>query len=188
MEKPNITQLLESFTGGNQSALEALLPLVYTEMRQMAGRYLRRESPDHTLQPTALVHEAYMKLVDQHSARWQNRAHFFAIAAQTMRRILVDHARARGAEKRGGDLVRVQFDDAIKTPQSSPDLIRLDQALDALAKEQPRPAQIAELRYFGGLSIEETAESLGISPATVKREWMVARAWLYRELQDVSVS
>lgn len=169
---------------GDQEAMAKLLPLVYDELRRLAASYLRRERPGHTLQPTALVHEAYFRLVDQKKANWQNRAHFFGIAAQIMRRVLIDHARSHLYAKRGGGAQRLPLDEAIGLPEGQRDveIVALDKALNKLELLDPRQGRIVELRYFGGLSIEATAEVLGISPATVKREWGVARAWLHRQI------
>ena len=181
-----ITQLLQQMSAAprtEQAVLEQLLPLVYRELRRQAAGYLRKERAGHTLQPTALVHEAYLRLIDQRDVRWQNRAHFFGVAAQAMRRILVDHARGRRRVKRGGADRRVTLTDAaLIAEQRSVDLIDLDGALERLAALDPRQCRVVELRYFGGLSVEETAEALDISPATVKREWAMARAWLSAEL------
>jgi RNA polymerase sigma factor (TIGR02999 family) len=183
---PDVTQLLVAWGAGDQVAGERLLPAVYAELRRQAARAMRRESDDHTLQATALVHEAYLRLVDQRRVMWRNRAHFFGVAAQVMRRILVDHARGRHAAKRGGDLrqLTIGHADADATPaaEQGVDILALHDALERLAALDPDQARLVELRYFGGLSIEETAESLGVSPATVKREWAIARAWLRREL------
>ena len=180
-----ITKLLIDWSQGDQAALEKLMPLVYDELRRLASNYLRRERAGHTLQPTALVNEAYLKLVDQRHARWQNRAHFFGISAQLMRRILVDHARQHQAAKRGGSqqqrLSITSAERVVKQPEI--DLLALNEALDELALIDPQQAQIVELKFFGGLSIEETAEVLGISHATVERDWQVARAWLRRQLE-----
>ena len=186
MQSPEgITQLLIDWGKGDQAALERLMPLVYSELRRLASNYLRRERAEHTLQPTALVNEAYLKLVDQRNARWQNRAHFFGIAAQLMRRILVDHARQRQAVKRGGvDQQRLSITSAeavVKQPEI--DILALNEALDELAELDPQQSRIVELKFFGGLSIEETAEVLGISHATVERDWKLARAWLRRQLE-----
>jgi len=179
----DVTQLLASWSQGDRQALEELTPLVYAELRRLAGRYLRRERPGHTLQSTALVHEAYLRLVDQHSVQWQNRAHFFGVAAQLIRRILVDHARSHQAQKRGAAAVKLSLDEAIALPENQDlNLVALDEALEGLAKIDPQQSRIVELRFFTGLSIEETAEVLGISPATVKRDWTTAKAWLYRTL------
>ncbi len=179
----DVTQLLVSWGNGDQQALERLIPLVYGELHRLADRYLRRERPGHTLQSTALVHEAWMKMIDQRNVHWQNRAHFFGVAAQMIRRILVDYARNRHAEKRGGHAYKLSLDDAIEMPkQRDLDLVVLDDALEGLAKVDPQQSRIVELRFFAGLSIEETAEVLRISPATVKRDWVSAKAWLYREM------
>ncbi len=181
----NITRMLKDWSGGNREALDELLPFVYTELHRQASRYLRRERHDHTLQTTALINEAYMKLIDQSEVEWQNRAHFFAIAAQTMRRILVDYARTRKREKRGGDDVKLQLDDAINvsTKEKSIDLVALDEALNRLAEFDERQAKVVELRYFSGMTEEETAEVLSISPATVRRDWNMAKAWLFHQLK-----
>ena len=180
-----ITQLLIDWSDGDQAALEKLMPLVYDELRRLASNYLRRERASHTLQPTALVNEAYLKLVDQRNAKWQNRAHFFGISAQLMRRILVDHARQHQAAKRGGSKQqRLSITSAERVAkQPEVDLLALNEALDELTTMDPQQAQIVELKFFGGLSIEETAEVLGISHATVERDWKMARAWLRRQLE-----
>ena len=179
----NVTQLLIDWSDGDGQALDKLLPLVYDELRQLADRYLRRERSDHTLQATALVHEAYIKLIDQRSVRWQNRAHFFGVAAQAMRRILVDHARRRGGQKRGGDAHKVALDEAlIVSDERAAEVVALDEALARLAEIAPRKSQLVELRFFGGLGIEETAEVLKVSPGTVMRDWTFAKAWLRREI------
>lgn len=178
-----ITQLLSDCRLGDREALDELLPLVYSELRRLADSCFRRERSDHTLQPTALVHEAYMRLVGGGGVTWQNRTHFFGIAARLMRQILVNHAEARGAEKRGGDVRRVALDEAISFFQKQDiELVRLDDALATLERLDARQSQIVELRFFGGLSIDETAEALAISPATVKRDWDMAKTWLFREL------
>jgi RNA polymerase sigma factor (TIGR02999 family) len=180
----DVTQWLSAWRNGNQEALAHLLPLVYDELRRLAQRYLQRERPDHTLQATALVHEAYLRLVDQRQAQWQNRAHFFGLAAQMMRRILVDHARRQHAAKRGGAEPKLSLDEAVWVSAApAPDLTALDDALTRLAGLDPQHSRLVELRFFGGLTIEETAEVLGVSPATVKRDWSMAKAWLYRELR-----
>ncbi len=181
----DVTRLLVDLQRGADGAADELVPLVYGELHKLAVHYMRAERDDHTLQPTALVHEAYMRLVDQRNASWQNRSHFFGIAAQAMRRILVDHARRKRAGKReGGD--RVTLDESVaEAPQRSVDLIALDDALNKLAALDPRQARVVELRFFGGLDIEQTAESLGISPATVKRDWTFARAFLQREMDGM---
>ena len=177
-----VTRLLLDLQQGHAEATEKLIPLVYAELRDLAARHMRRERADHTLQPTALVNEAFLKLVDQRTVTWQNRAHFLGVAAQAMRRILVDHARRRNAAKReGGE--RVTLDDAVAvTEERSLDLMMLDDALTRLAALDERQGRVVELRFFGGLDIEQAAEALGISPATVKRDWLFAKAWLQREL------
>ncbi len=179
-----ITQKLREWSDGKQEALDALLPLVYEELHAQAARYLRRERIGHTLQTTALIHETYLKLIDQREVNWQNRAHFFGIAAQAMRRILVDYAKARHRAKRGGadENLPLEAVTLAVSKERSIDLEALDEALTRLAKLDERQARIVELRYFSGLSIEETAEVLHISPATVKTEWKSAKAWLYREI------
>jgi RNA polymerase sigma factor (TIGR02999 family) len=182
---PTITQLLVKWSDGDPQALDQLTPLVYDELRQMARTYLRRERSDHTLQATALVHEAYLRMIDQDSVSWRNRAHFFGIASQMMRRILVNHALARAAEKRGGRTEKLTLDEAIHLPdQREIDLLALDDALKQLEMLDPQQTRIVELRFFGGLSIEETAEALRISAATVKRDWRTARLWLRRQLSE----
>lgn len=179
-----VTALLEAWSRGEGEAPERLMALVYGELRAIAGRYFRRERSDRTLQPTGLVHEAYLKLVDQTRVEWKNRGHFFAIASQAMRRILVDHARARRAEKRGAGAAALTLgvDLAQETPVEPIDVLALDQALARLAAADAEQARIVELRYFGGLTLEETAEAVGRSLATVKRDWRTARAFLHREL------
>lgn len=179
-ETTDVTVLLNAWVDGRQEALDELMPLVYQELRKLARSYLRGERPEHTLQPTALVNEAYLKLVGQRNVRWQNRRHFFGIAAQLMRRILVDHARKRQSEKRGGGDALVSFDEAKGVPAKARELVALDDALNDFAEIDARSAKIVELRQFGGLSIEETADILEISPATVKRDWNAAKAWLRR--------
>ena len=177
------TQLLIEWSGGDQAALEKLTPLIYDELHRLAGRLMRQERGGHTLQATALVHEAYVRLVDQRSMRWQNRAHFFAIAARLMRRILIDYARRRNYAKRGGGAPRVSLDDvAVFSDERAAELVALDEALEALAAIDPRQSRVVELRFFGGLTVEETAEVLKISYDMVKREWATAKAWLYREM------
>ncbi|HEX6624625.1 MAG TPA: sigma-70 family RNA polymerase sigma factor [Pyrinomonadaceae bacterium] len=181
----NITRLLIKLTNGDAAAVDALLPHIYDELRRLAASYLRRERPDHTLQPTALVHEAYLRLVDQTQVQWQNRAHFFGVAAQLMRRILVDHARAHNAEKRGHDFQKLSIDENIdKAVERSAELLALDDALRELAEIDPQKARLVELRYFGGLSVEETAEVLGVSAPTVKRHWRATRAWLFGRMRQ----
>ena len=180
-----VTQLLAAWSDGDGSALDKLLPLVEQELRQLARRYMSRERPDHTLQTTALVNEAYLRLVDQKRARWQNRAHFFAIAAQVMRRILIDHARARAYAKRGGGARKVALDEAaVLTTERAAELVALDEALSRLAELDERKSKVVEMRYFGGLSVEETAEVLSVHPDTVTREWRRAKAFLRRELEN----
>jgi RNA polymerase sigma factor (TIGR02999 family) len=178
-----ITQLLIAWNQGDQGARDELMPLVYDELRRLARGYLRRERPDHTLQPTALVNEAYLRLIDQSQVSWQNRAHFFGIAARLMRQVLINHAVARRAAKRGGEAERVSLGDVDHLAvEQEVDLIALNEALKNLERMDPQQGQIVELRYFSGLTIEEVAEVMGISPATVKREWTTARAWLRRAL------
>jgi RNA polymerase sigma factor (TIGR02999 family) len=178
-----VTQLLVEWSNGNQAASERLMPLVYEELRRLAHQYMRRERPGHTLQTSALVNEAYLRLIDQKEVHWKNRAHFFGIAAQLMRRILVDYARRRRYQKRGGDARQVEFDEAmIVSPERAADVIALDDALKSLAEFDERKSQIVELRYFGGLSIEETAQVLAVSPGTVTRDWTLAKAWLRKAI------
>ena len=183
----DVTQLLQAWSDGDRTVEEPLLRAVLGELRQQAVRAMRRESPTHTLQPTALVNEAYLRLIDQRRVQWRSRAHFFGVAASLMRRILVDHARRRLAEKRGGDANRISISDVEPADRASEaaqdvDVLALHEALERLAALDPEQERLVELRYFSGLTIEETAEALGISPATVKREWRFARAWLRREL------
>ena len=179
-----ITQLLNQWSNGDAEVLDDLLPLVYKELRRQASSYLRRERSNHTLQPTALINEAYLKLIDQSDVKWQNRAHFFAIAAQAMRRILVDYARERKREKRGGAAENLPLEEAltIVSQEKSIDLVALDDALDKLAKFDERQAKVVELRYFSGLSIDETAEVLNVSNVTIRRDWNMAKAWLHQEI------
>ena len=178
-----VTSLLLRWRGGDKAALDALMPLVYDELRRLARHYLQRERADHTLQSTALVHEAYARLIGQNSPDWQNRAHFFGVAAQLMRQILVDYARSHRAAKRGGSVCKLPLDDADShASKADIDVIALDDALQSLAKLDPQQSRVVELRFFDGLSIEETSEVLGISQSTVKRGWNKARVWLYREL------
>ena len=178
-----VTGLLSAWSDGDRSALDRLIPLVERELHQLAHRYLSRERPDHTLQTTALVHEAYLRLVEQRRARFETRAHFFAIAAQIMRRILINHARDHAAEKRGGGARKISLDDAaVLSDERADELVALDEALDTLVKLDERKARVVELRYFGGLTVEETAEVLGIHSNTVMREWGQAKAFLHREL------
>ena len=184
MNGENVTQLLNAWRQGDDSALEELTPLILHELHRRAQGYLRRERQGHTLQPTALVNEVYLRLVEQGSSTWNDRAHFFAVAAQLMRRILVDHARAHRAEKRGGQVERVQLDEAREVGLGEDlDLLALDDALHDLARLDARQARVVELRFFAGLNIEEAAEVLGISTATVTRDWRYARAWLVRQLR-----
>ncbi|HEY9404005.1 MAG TPA: sigma-70 family RNA polymerase sigma factor [Pyrinomonadaceae bacterium] len=179
-----ITQLLEQWSNGAAEVLDDLMPLVYMELRRQASGYLRRERSNHTLQPTALINEAYLKLIDQRDVKWQNRAHFFAIAAQAMRRILVDYARERNREKRGGTAENLPLDEAftIVSREKNVDLVALDEALNKLATYDERQAKVVELRYFSGLSIDETAEVLNVSNVTVRRDWNMAKAWLHQEI------
>lgn len=179
-----VTELLRRWSGGDASARESLVPLVYDELRRLARYYLASQRSDHTLQSTAIVHEAYLRLAGRENVHWENRSHFFAVAAQLMRRILVDHARKRHAAKRGGPVhLTLLVDEAVEpSSQRELDLVALDDALKALAELDERQSRIVELRFFGGLSIEDTSRALEISPATVKREWSTARAWLYEEI------
>lgn len=190
--QPDITRLLHEWRGGSAEALQRLIPLVYGELHGLASRYLSRERRDHTLQATALVHEAYLRLAGQRAVEWQNRAHFFGIAAQLMRRILVDHARRARRGKRGGGVPLIPLDD-VNPPSAAPpvdaaDACALDRALSRLEALDPQQGRVVELRFFGGMTIDETAEVLGLSAATIKREWAVARAWLHRELAEESAS
>ena len=179
----DITHLLNEWHAGDEGALDRLTPLVYEELRRQAACYLRRERPGHTLQTTALLHEAYLRIVEARGVRWQGRAHFFAIAANLMRRVLVAHARRRNADKRGGSDERVPLDEALAVAAAADlDLLAIDVALEKLEAVSERQARVVELRFFTGLSVEETAEALGVSEKTVKRDWNVARAWLRREL------
>jgi RNA polymerase sigma factor (TIGR02999 family) len=181
--RDDVTQLLADLNAGDPGAMDKIVPLVYDELRTLANRALRTERCDHTLQTTALVHEAYMRLTGQRTPHWQDRAHFFAIAARMMRRILVDHARARSAAKRGSPSDKVELDDrALAAGEPNLDLAALDEALSRLAQFDAQQGRIVELRFFGGLTIDETAQVVGVSPATVKREWTVAKAWLHREV------
>ncbi len=183
LDPGDVTALLAELAHGNQAAAERLVPLVYAELKRMARGYMRRERPDHTLQTTALVHEAYLRLVHQRRTDWQSRSHFFGIAAQMMRRVLLDHARAHLRGKRGGARQNLRLDEALSfSAEQSEELVRLDEALERLSTFDPRQSKIVELRFFEGLSVEETSEILGISPKTVKRDWAVAKAWLHGEL------
>jgi RNA polymerase sigma factor (TIGR02999 family) len=182
--RSEVTLLLRRLSAGDKSALNHLMPLIYTELHQLASSYMRRERPGHTLQTTALVHEAYLQLVGQENAQWENRSQFFAVAAQLMRRILVDHARAYHAAKRGGNLPRLSLDEAVvMAKERGGDLLAIDELLQGLEAIDPQQARIVELRFFTGLSVEETAKVLSISDRTVKREWAMAKAWMQRELQ-----
>ena len=183
-EQTNITELLIQWNGGDEAAIKRLIPLVYDELHHIAHRHLRRESSNATLQTTALVHEAYFKLVDQTRVNWQNRAQFFGVAAQMMRRILIDDARKRLRDKRGGKAVRLSLDDGAidVSDERAAELVALDEVLEKLAEQEPQKAKLVELRYFGGLSIEETAEVLGVGTATVIRQWRIVKAWLYKEI------
>src|SRR5271157_593123 len=178
----DISGILRAWSDGDQSALDRLTPIVYDELHRLARRYMRHERPGHSLQTSALVNEAYLRLVDYERMEWQNRAHFFAVSAQLMRRILVDHARRHNL-KRGGGVEHVALEEAaVVGGEQGPDLVALDDAMNALARIDPRKVQVVEMRFFGGLSMEETAEVLKVSTITVKRDWRAARAWLYREL------
>lgn len=182
LDTKDISKLLRAWSDGDQSALDGLTPIVYNELHHLAHRYMERERPGHTLQTTALVNEAYMRLVDYKRMQWQDRAHFFAVSAQVMRRILIDHARSHNI-KRGRGVQHVALDEvAMVSGDRTGDLVALDDALNALALLDPRKVQIIEMRFFGGLSVEETAEVLKVSPATVRRDWSIAKFWLYREL------
>jgi RNA polymerase sigma factor (TIGR02999 family) len=179
----DFTVLLRAWGEGDAQALDRLTPLVYQELRRIARGYMGHERPDHTLQATALVHEAYLRLIDTRQVDWRDRAHFLAICARAMRQILVDHARSRTSQKHGGRQIPLQFDDALCVPESHhPHLLELDEALNRLAEIDPRKSQVVELRFFGGLSLEETSAALKVSLRTVKRDWQLSRAWLYREL------
>ena len=179
-----VTRLLRDWSNGDRAALDQLVPLVYDELRRLAHHYMRQERAGHTLQTTALVNEAYVRLIDQNSVHWQGRAHFFAIAAKMMRRILVDYARSRRYAKRGGEARQVSFDEsAIVSPEKGAEMVAVDEALTDLGTRDARKSKIVELRFFGGLNIEETAEVMGISPTTVQREWRSAKAWLYQAIR-----
>jgi RNA polymerase sigma factor (TIGR02999 family) len=183
-EPTEVTRLLLEWRDGNQDAASKLIPIVYDELRRLASHYLAHERPGHTLQPTALVHEAYLKLVEQKGGSWQDRAHFFAVAAQTMRHLLVDHARAKKTGKRGGGLQRVEVENVTLPVAEAEEVVALDEALTRLKDLDACQANVVELRYFGGLSVQEVAEVLGISERTVRREWTMAKAWLYEELRQ----
>jgi RNA polymerase sigma factor (TIGR02999 family) len=185
----DITQLLAKWSDGNQSALDELYPLVYNELHRLARRYMSRERKGHTLQTTALINEAYVRLVDQRNVHWANRSHFFAISAQIMRRILIDHARRHAYAKRGGGAQQVSLEEvAAVTPDPGRELVRLDEALKSLAEMDPRRSQVVEMRYFGGLNNEEIAGVLNISENTVTRDWNMARAWLYQQLTETAAN
>ncbi|MBX7173889.1 MAG: sigma-70 family RNA polymerase sigma factor [Pyrinomonadaceae bacterium] len=185
MSEKDVTELLIDLSSGNATAISLLLPIVYNELRRLAASYLRHERVDHTLQPTALVHEAYLKLIDQTRTNWQNRAHFFGVAANVMRRILIDHARLHNADKRGAEYQKLQLDTNIdKAVEMRTELIALDEALKELEQIAPEQAKLVELRFFGGLTFEETAEVLGLSLRTVKRHWRFVRAWLYGKMTE----
>src|SRR5262249_51907867 len=179
-----VTQLLRAWSDGDDAALDRLIPIVEAELRRLARGYMGRERPDHTLQVTALVNEAFLRLTDARRLRWQDRAHFLGVTARLMRRVLVDHARARGYEKRGGGLKKVALDEGVAvSPELAFNVLALDRALETLAAVDPRKARVIELRFFGGLSVDETAEVLQVSPDTVKRDWRLARLWLLREME-----
>jgi RNA polymerase sigma factor (TIGR02999 family) len=183
-ESAGITQLLLAWNGGDEGALHRLMPVVHEELRRLAHHYMRSERSGHPLQTTALVNEAYLRLIDSSHVQWQNRAHFFAISAQLMRRVLVDVARTRNKRKRGGDIVQVPLDEAlVVSGEPALDVVALDDALNALAAFDERKSKVVEMRYFGGLSVDETAEALGVSAVTVMRDWSVAKVWLLRELE-----
>jgi RNA polymerase sigma-70 factor, ECF subfamily len=185
LSSTDVTALLTQLSKGDKSVIERLMPLVYDELHRRAAGYMRKERANHTLQPTALVHEAYLKLVQQRESNWKNRAHFLAVAAQLMRRILIDHARARLSSKRGGELEIVSLDEASQFRTDTPaGLLSVDDALTKLEKLDPRQGHIVEMRFYGGLTVEETAEVLSVSSRTVEREWTLARAWLYAQLKD----
>jgi RNA polymerase sigma factor (TIGR02999 family) len=178
-----VTRLLQRWTAGEDAALDRLMPLVYASLKSLAAGYLRREKAGHTLQPTAVVNEAFLRLVGQQRVPWESRTQFLAIAAKMMRRVLTDHARRKRADKRGGDAVRLELDEELDLPPEQPDRVALDDALAALEALDRRQAEVVELRFFAGLTIAETAAALDLSPATVKREWQTAKAWLYREMR-----
>ncbi len=188
LPEADVSALLHAWSGGDQSALDKLTPIVYEELHRLAGRHMKRERPGHSLQTTALVNEAYVRLVGYKRMQWQNRAHFFAVSAQLMRRILVEHARRHNV-KRGGGAQHVSLDEAsFVDGDRATDLVALDDAMNALARLDPRKVQVVEMRFFGGLSVEESAEVLGVSPITVMRDWNTAKAWLYREMAGASDS
>ena len=185
----DVTLMLKRLSAGDQEAVNKLMPVLYDELRRLAAYYLRKERSDHTLQATALVHEAYVRLVDQREVEWKNRNHFFGVAAQLMRRVLLDHARKHQAVKRGGPLPKVKLDDAVAMcEENAAELVALDGLLTRLSTIDPQQTRVVELRFFGGMSVEETAEVMNISPATVKREWAMAKAWFARELSRAARS
>jgi len=187
VSQQRVTELLTRWSQGDDAVLAELTPLVYEELRRLAHRQMGAERPDHTLQTTALVNEAYLRLADQTNLRWQNRAHFFAVAAQAMRRILVSYARAQRSEKRGGGALKIELDEAaLVSPEESKEILELHEALERLSTLDSRKAQVVELKYFGGLNYDEMAEVLKISPVTVRRDWKFARAWLYKELHGAA--
>ncbi|HEY8459650.1 MAG TPA: sigma-70 family RNA polymerase sigma factor [Blastocatellia bacterium] len=184
MSRRDVSELLRAWSGGDQTALDQLIPLVYNELRRMASGYLRRRGPQNSLQPTAIVHEVYLRLLGRHDVHFENRAQFFGLASHLIRSVLVDHARQRQAAKRGGGWRKVELTEALEVAHTREvDMLALDQALESLSARDPQQGRIVELRYFGGLTIEDTAKFLKISPATVKRDWNLARAWLYREIR-----
>ena len=180
----DVTRLLVDWGNGDQAALDELTPLVYEELRRLARRYMRREGPGHTLQPSALVNEAFLRLVDQNSVQWQSRAHFFGVAAQLMRRVLIDYARRHASGKRGGGTLRVSISEAADVARQASEMVALDRALTDLAEMDPRKAQIVEMKFFGGLTTEEVAAVLGVTPRTIEREWRAAKAWLHRAVGE----
>ena len=187
VSQQRVTELLEKWSGGDDAALSELAPLVYQELRRLAHRQMGGERADHTLQTTALVNEAYLRLADQSNLNWQNRAHFFAVAARAMRRILVSYARSQRSEKRGGGALKIELDEAaLVSPEESSEIVDLHEALERLATLDSRKAQVVELKYFGGLNYDEMAEVLKISPITARRDWRFAKAWLYTELQNAT--
>lgn len=185
----DVSRLLALWSSGDEGARDELIPLVYGELRKLAGHYMRKERPEHSLQATALVNEAYLRIVDQSEVQWQNRAQFFALSSQIMRRILVDHARRRNYAKRGGGAKRTFLDEAtLLSTQRAPDVVALDEALTRLTEIDPRRSRVVELKYFGGMTFEEIAEVLNVSPITVRRDWTTARAWLYRAIEDTRMA
>jgi RNA polymerase sigma factor (TIGR02999 family) len=180
----DVTRLLVDWGNGDRAALDELTPLVYDELRRLARRYMRREGPGHTLQPSALVNEAFLRLVDQRDVRWQSRAHFFGVAAQLMRRVLIDAARRHASGKRGGGTLRVSVSEAAGVAEQASEMLALDRALDGLAEMDPRKGRIVEMKFFGGLTTEEVAEVLGVTPRTIEREWRAAKAWLHRAVAE----